>query len=222
MSETRATLTECASYGLDPRVHSFDYQAAVDHAVIDALRAWSAENDGKTLLPTGIRARNLNPIFTSQSEMTLGWWGYIVDGATARFPSINTKSERLATGKGAIGSRAIVPASYWREFQKPNKALHHLALPDGDLLGFAAVTRCGRTMDGQEFTCYSLVMQPAADQIAGIHDRMPLLVPAGFAEEWLTSSAPAAQFIDAARNAAQPLAASIIGARQGAAAEPLF
>lgn len=75
MSETRATLTECASYGLDPRVHSSDYQAAVDHAVIDALRAWSVANDGKTVLPTGIRARNLNPIFTSLSEMTLGWWG---------------------------------------------------------------------------------------------------------------------------------------------------
>lgn len=222
MSEAGATLAQCASYGLDPRVHSSDYQDVVDHAVIDALRTWSASNHGKTLLPTGIKARNLNPIFTDLSTLTLGWWGYLVDGATARFPSINTKSERLATGKGPIGSRAIVPASYWREFQKPNKALHHLSLPGNDLLGLAAVTRRGRTADGQEYTCYSLVMQPAADHISNIHDRMPLLIPAGFAEEWLTSLAPAGQLIDAARGASQPLATAIVGTRQGAAAEPLF
>lgn len=74
----------------------------------------------------------------------------------------------------------------------------------------------------QEYLCYSHVMQPAADSIAGIHDRMPLLIPAGFAEEWLTSAAPAGQLIDAARGASQPLATAIIGTRQGAAAEPLF
>lgn len=51
---------------------------------------------------------------------------------------------------------------------------------------------------------------------------MPLLIPAGFAEEWLTSAAPAGQLIDAARGASQPLATAIIGTRQGAAAEPLF
>ncbi len=222
MSEARTTLAQCASYGLDPRVHSSDYQDVVDHAVIDALRTWSSSNAGKTLLPTGIKARNLNPIFTGLSTLTLGWWGYLVDGATARFPSINTKSERLAAGKGPIGSRAIVPASYWREFQKPSKALHHLSLPGNDLLGLAAVTRRGRTADGQEYTCYSLVMQPAADHISDIHDRMPLLIPAGFAEEWLTSLAPAGQLIDAARGASQPLATAIVGTRQGAAAEPLF
>lgn len=212
----------CASYGLDPRVSITEYEDAFDHAVLDALREWATSNNGATLLPTGIRARNLNPIITSADTMTLGWWGYLVDGKPARFPSINTRSERLESGKGPLGARAIVPASFWREFQKPGKVLHHLALPDHDLLGLAAITRPGFTADGQEFTCYSLVMQPAVGQIEQIHDRMPVLVPAGFAEEWLHSDAPAPELIAAARNAAQPLSARVVGAVQGDAQPVLF
>ncbi|GAA5092682.1 hypothetical protein GCM10023319_48480 [Nocardia iowensis] len=107
------------------------------------------------------------------------------------FPSINSRSERLARGRGPLPQRAIVPASYWREMQKPQKLWHHLALPDAELLGLAAVARPGRTEDGAEFVCYSLVMHAAAAHIADVHDRMPVLVPPGFAEEWLTSSATA-------------------------------
>lgn len=212
----------CASYGLDPRVSIAGYEEAFDHAVLDALRSWASSNGGETLLPTGIRARNLNPIITAPDALTLAWWGYLIDGKSARFPSINTRSERLETGKGPLGTRAIVPASYWREFQKPSKALHHLSLPDHGLLAFAAIARPGFTADGEEYTCYSLVMQPAVPKLEHIHDRMPLLVPAGFVDEWLHSDAPAPELIAGARNAAQPVAERVTGTLQGAAEPGLF
>lgn len=94
--------------------------------------------------------------------------------------------------------------------------------PNHDLLGLAAITQPGFTADGQEFTCYSLVMQSASGQIEQIHDRMPVLVPAGFAGEWLHSDAPAPELIAAARNAPQPLSARVIGAAQGDAQPGLF
>lgn len=204
----------CASYGLDPRYDDKDYQAVIDAAILDGLRSWAEGNAGEMLLPTGIRMRNLNPILTSLDSLDLAWWGYLVGGATARFPSINTRSEKLAASRGALPARAIVPASYWREMQKPSRVWHHLALPGDELLGMAAVVRPGVTADGAAFTCYSLVMQPAAEHIADVHDRMPLLIPAGFAEEWLTSDAPAGEMIDAATSAAQPLAERIIATPQ--------
>ena len=52
----------------------------------------------------------------------------------------------------------------------------------------AAVLQRGIAEDGTEYTCYSLVMQEAAPQIAHVHDRMPVLLPPGFADEWLMSA----------------------------------
>jgi len=177
----------------------------VDADVLESLRTWATGNDGEILRPTGKNLRNVNPILTGVSELELAWWGYLVNGAPASFASINTRSERLASSKGPLPDRAIVPASFWRELAKPSRVWHHFAEPENGLLGLAAVTRPGRTADGAEFTCYSIVMQPAAPHLEHIHDRMPLLINPGFAEEWLTASHPGGALIDAAIAAAVPI-----------------
>ena len=176
----------------------------MDAAAIDALRAWAEGNAGETLRPTGINARNTNPIFTDTSTMTAGWWGYLVGGKAAGFTSIWTRFERLQAQRGPAGARVIVAATDWREKQKPSNDWYHFDL-DGRLLGMAAVARPGRTADGEEYTCYSLVMRPAAARITDVHDRMPLLIAPGFAEEWLTSDAPAGELLDAAASASSPV-----------------
>lgn len=195
----------CASYGLDPRFDDAEYQAVVDAAVLEGLRSWAVGNDGEILRPTGKNLRNLNPILTGISDWELAWWGYLVNGAPTSFASINTRSERLASGKGSLPDRAIVPVSFWREMAKPSRAWHHFTAPANGLLGLAAITRPGRTADGAEFTCYSIVMQPAAPHLQHIHDRMPLLINPGFAEEWLTAPNPGGALVDAAIAAAVPI-----------------
>ncbi|WP_105567773.1 SOS response-associated peptidase family protein [Microbacterium halophytorum] len=189
----------CASYGLDPRFTDSRDILAGDEAMLEALRTWAADNDGETLRPTGKIKRNLNPIITAPDgarRLERGWWGYLVNGEPAKFPSINSRSERLSTGRGPLPPRALVPATRWFEMQKPQRAWHEFAT--GELFAMAAVTRPGRTADGEEHTCYSIVMQDAPDRLTGIHDRSPVLVPHDFADEWLTSGAPAAELIDEA------------------------
>ncbi|ALJ22030.1 SOS response-associated peptidase family protein [Microbacterium sp. No. 7] len=210
----------CASYGLDPRFADEEWRDAVDRAVLDDLRTWAEENNRSTLRPTGIRARNLNPIIQHPGSLTLAWWGYLVDGKVAPFPSINSRAERLSRSRRPLGGRAIVPASHWLEMQKPSRVWHELAAPGDRLLGMAAVTRPGHTADGREYVCYSLVMHPAAEHIADVHDRMPLLVAPGFADEWLTSDAPAAELLATAAGAAQDLDASIIARPQASDTAP--
>ncbi len=100
--------------------------------------------------------------------------------------------------------------------QKPQRVWHHLALPNDELLGLAAVVRPGVTADGAEFTCYSLVMQPAVAHIEAVHDRMPVLIAPGFAEEWLMSSSPAGELIDAAAAASKTLSERVVASPQGA------
>lgn len=197
----------CASYGLDPRFTDAELLAEADEAVLDGLRGWAQQNAGETVRPTGKNLRNLNPIITqTDAAPTLepAWWGFLVGGEPSKFPSINTRSERLQDRPGGLKSRALVPATSWYEMKKPERVWHEFAVDDGALFGMAAVTQHGRTADGQSFTCYSIVMRPAPEHLAHIHDRMPLLIPASLSGDWLTAE-PGREIIDEALLAAAAL-----------------
>jgi len=180
----------CASYGLDPRFTENELADDVEGSVLEGLRSWAEGNAGETLRPTGRNLRNLNPLVVDTEGRTAlepAWWGFLVDGAPARFPSINTRSERLQQRPGGLRSRALVPATGWYELRKPDRVWHEFGLDSRALFGMAAVTQRGRTADGEWFTCYSIVMRPAPEHLASIHDRMPVLIPTAFAREWLSA-----------------------------------
>lgn len=207
----------CASYGLDPRLSDPEGLFAGDAELLATLREWAVVNEGQSLVPTGKHRRNLNPVLRAEDDvrrLDLGWWGYLVDGEPAKFASINTRAERLASGRGSLPARAIVPATSWREMAKPSRVWQRFAREGDDarhdpsLLGLAAVTRPGRTADGQEFVCFSIVMQPAAPHLAAVHERMPLLIASGFADEWLAADAPTS-LIGAAMDASAAVAETI-------------
>ncbi|WP_431071343.1 SOS response-associated peptidase family protein [Microbacterium phyllosphaerae] len=201
----------CASYGLDPRFTDTELLAAADEAVLEGLRGWAQENARETVRPTGKNLRNLNPIVmqpetarTLEPVLEPAWWGFLIGGEPSKFPSINTRSERLQDRPGGLKTRALVPATSWYEMKKPERVWHEFLVDDGALFGMAAVTRRGRTADGESFTCYSIVMRPAPPHLAGIHDRMPLLIPASLSEDWLTAE-PTKEIIDEALLAAATL-----------------
>lgn len=201
----------CASYGLDPRFTDAELLAAADEEVLDGLRGWAEENAGETVRPTGKNLRNLNPIVVQpDAAPTLepAWWGFLVGGEPSKFPSINTRSERLQDRPGGLKTRALVPATSWFEMKKPERVWHEFLVDDGALFGMAAVTQRGRTADGTWFTCYSIVMRPAPDRLADIHDRMPLLVPASLSHDWLTAD-PTREIIDEAIAASDEVATRV-------------
>lgn len=154
----------CASYGLDPRFTDTELLAAADEAVLEGLRGWAEQNARETVRPTGKNLRNLNPIVVHpEAEPVLepAWWGFLIGGEPSKFPSINTRSERLQERPGGLKTRALVPATSWYEMKKPERVWHEFVVDDGALFGMAAVTQRGRTADGESFTCYSIVMRPA-------------------------------------------------------------
>lgn len=204
----------CASYGLDPRFTDAELLAEADAGILEGLREWAQHNADETLRPTGKNLRNLNPLVVQQDERATlepAWWGYLVDGQPAKFPSINTRSERLQERPGGLRTRAIVPATSWFEMRKPERVWHEFTLDQRVLFGMAAVTQRGRTPDGEWVTCYSIVMGPAPDHLAEIHDRMPVLIPPGLSQEWLTGD-PERELMDEALLASAELAARIIAA----------
>ncbi|MFB4350228.1 SOS response-associated peptidase family protein [Microbacterium sp. CR_7] len=201
----------CASYGLDPRFTDAELLEAADEAVLDGLRGWAEENANETVRPTGKNLRNLNPIVVQpDTAPTLepAWWGFLIGGEPSKFPSINTRSERLQDRPGGLKTRALVPATSWYEMKKPERVWHEFLVDDGALFGMAAVTQRGRTADGTWFTCYSIVMRPAPDRLADIHDRMPLLIPASLSHDWLTAE-PTREIIDEAIAASEEVSARV-------------
>ena len=80
--------------------------------------------------------------------------------------------------------------------QKPQKVWHEFGL-DGALFGMAAVTQRGRAEDGSWYTCYSIVMQPAPERLAGIHDRVAGAAARGVRRDWLAGS-PTRELMDEA------------------------
>ncbi|WP_363331597.1 SOS response-associated peptidase family protein [Microbacterium sp.] len=158
------------------------------------LRSWAAQNNDETLLPTGKNLRNLNPIVQERDghrTLELAWWGYLINGAPAKFPSINTRSERLAERTGSLPTRAVVPATAWFEMQKPSRQWFQFDTRALELFAMAAVTQPGRAADGASFTCYSIIMRPATGALSAVHDRVPLLIPATSLTDWDERSATA-------------------------------
>ncbi|CAH0192043.1 MULTISPECIES: SOS response-associated peptidase family protein [unclassified Microbacterium] len=201
----------CASYGLDPRFTDAELLAEADADILEGLREWAQQNDGETLRPTGKNLRNLNPVVvpgSGRAALEPAWWGYLIDGQPSRFPSINTRSERLQDRPGNLRTRAIVPTTGWFEMRKPERVWNEFTLDDGVLFGMAAVTQRGRTPGGDWVTCYSIVMAPAPDHLAEVHDRMPVLIPAEMSADWLTAE-PGRELIDEALAASAEMAERI-------------
>ena len=177
----------CASYGLDPREGGYKtLSRLMDEESLRSLQEWVKANERKPVRPTGKNLRNLNPIVRDAGEgagLELGWWGYLAKGEPVKWPSINTKSERLKEQPGAANGRVLVPATEWWEKQKPS--MQWVDFATSELFLMAAVTRDGTPAGGSPVTCYSLVMQPARSDLAHLHDRMPLLIPESFYSEWL-------------------------------------
>ena len=213
VSQTAATVEAmCASYGLDPRFKDPDEILAGDVKLLDDLRSWAAQNDGETLLPTGKNLRNLNPILREQDghrTLELAWWGYLINGQPAKFPSINTRSERLMDRDGPTPARALVPATAWYEMQKPQRQWFRFSAAPLELFAMAAVTQPGRAADGASYTCYSIVMRPATEPLVFAHERAPLLIPADFVDTWLTSRKSSRELLTAALTRSDDALASV-------------
>lgn len=195
----------CASYGLDPRMGDYKtFLSDHDRAVLDDLTKWAKTNAGKTIRPTGIKERKLLPhipLSETAPVMEQAWWGYLAgDGRPVKFPSINTRSERVKEQPGLLARRGIAPATTWFEMQKPSRDWYQFGT--GEVFAIATVTRLGKPEGGDPVNCYSLIMQPARSDLGYIHDRMPLLLPKGFINEWLDpSNEPSRELIEAALDA---------------------
>ncbi|WP_395640073.1 SOS response-associated peptidase family protein, partial [Pseudolysinimonas sp.] len=121
---------------------------------------------------------------------------------------INARVEGLV-GSGAWSGplksrRGLVPATEYYEKG------HRFGF-GGGLFAFAGLWNVTKTPDPQTgadewMVSYTIVTQPASPHIAGIHDRMPLILPRELYDDWLDPTRTGDQeLLDEAVAASRPL-----------------
>ena len=121
---------------------------------------------------------------------------------------INARAETVATSSAFSASfarrRCLVPADGWYEWVRgpeKSKQPYFMTLGDDEPCVFAGVWSVWGKDEGRLLTC-SIITTPAVDDLALIHDRMPLLLPRDRWDAWL--SAPADREPDPALLAPPP------------------
>ena len=104
---------------------------------------------------------------------------------------INARSETVdekPSFRNAFKSRrCLIPADGFYEWQRTDegKRPHRIAFSDGRPFAFAGLWEHWQDDNGNELESCVILVRPANAQVAPIHDRMPVILPAARYDEWL-------------------------------------
>jgi putative SOS response-associated peptidase YedK len=151
-------------------------------------------------------------------------WGLVpswAEGPKVGARMINARAETLAT-KGAFKAafrrrRCIVPADGFYEWKRTGEARprsrapkrpHFIHRPDGEPLALAGLWAVWRgPTEGDRLRSATIVTTTANETIAGLHDRMPVILPASAWDAWLD---PADDDLDMLGKLLVPAPASLV------------
>lgn len=112
-------------------------------------------------------------------------WGFTCNGA----PVINARSETAVSKplfrESMARRRCLIPASYYFEWEKRTTGKVKYAIGAGNLVYLAGLYRLEDS--GPVFT---ILTRAPAEQIAFIHNRMPVILPRSVHREWLNGEPP--------------------------------
>ena len=107
---------------------------------------------------------------------------------------INARSEGVEEKpafRAAIKQRrCIVPATGFFEWQgeRGRKQPYAVTLPGQSLFGFAGLWERWKAAEGEPVETFTIMTTDANEQVASIHDRMPVILPMAAVDTWLTGS----------------------------------
>jgi putative SOS response-associated peptidase YedK len=125
--------------------------------------------------------------------LSVARWGFLPPWARdvrAGARMINARAETVATSRAYASSfarrRCLVPADGWYEWTRRDgvRQAYYMTPRDGSVLALAGLWSIWRGADVPLLT-YTVVTTAALGDLAGIHDRMPLLLPRDRWDDWL-------------------------------------
>lgn len=153
------------------------------------------------------RSYNISPTQTApvivnregKPTLELMKWGFIPKGAkdtnsVFRYKTFNARSEGIFT-KNTYShtirhSRCLVPANGFYEWQQTNtgKKPFYIRPTNQELFSFAGIYSSWQDPAGKEWGMYSIVTVESNQDMANIHDRMPVILQPEDEEKWLSDS----------------------------------
>jgi putative SOS response-associated peptidase YedK len=146
-------------------------------------------NIAPTQLAPVVRARD------GARELASLRWGLVppwANALTVGTRMINARAEGVADKpafRDAVRSRrCIVPATGFYEWKGApgRKQPYAITLPDRSLFGFAGLWETWRPAAGEAVETFTIVTTDASAAVAGIHDRMPVILPREAEDAWLS------------------------------------
>ena len=138
---------------------------------------------------------------TGERRLDLLTWGLVPhftkDLKAARKP-INARAETVASSgmfRGALARRrAIIPADLFYEWKAEPTGKQPFAIgrQDGSPLAFGGLWESWTQPDGTLLRTYTIITTAADDDMAGLHDRMPLVLEESAWAAWLGEDAASA------------------------------
>lgn len=145
---------------------------------------------------TEIFPTNLVAIVTkegNQNFIEASKWGF--DNYYDSRPLINARGETVdekKTFKNMFAhGRCIIPATAffeWRKNPDGSKTKMQIAIKDADIFGIAGLYKTELDQSGNKILRCAIITISANAAMAGIHDRMPVILPSDITETWLDNT----------------------------------
>jgi len=156
---------------------------------------------------------------TLERSIELGRWSIVPSWSKelkTKFPTFNARSETVAEKASfkasVVSKRALIPARGYYEWHTEGKVkTPHFIGPSEGHVAFAGLYSWWRANSGSEWMLTATILtMPSVPELAGIHDRNPVMLPRDWWDDWLNPALTGDQsFVDAAVAAAVPVAAGL-------------
>lgn len=166
--------------GQEPLPADYNVAPTKDVYVVRHKRERDAEG-----APTGGGHRELRAV---RWGLVPSWAKDVSVGNRLLNARVESLTEKPAFRKAAASRRCLVPADGWYEWAKrldsPGKQPYYVTPRDGSVLAFAGLWEVWGRGGERLYTC-TIVTAPAVGELAGIHERMPLVLPPDRWAAWL-------------------------------------
>jgi putative SOS response-associated peptidase YedK len=157
-----------------------------------------------TYIPAVVNLEGQNTLATFSWGLVPSWSKDPAMGTRMINARVETILEKPSYRSAVKSRHCIIPANGWYEWEKvgAKKVPHYFSSPEHALLSFAGLYEKWVAPDGFELWSTTIITTQARQDIAGIHERMPLLINDYMKDIWLRGDGTAvAKLLDQDENA---------------------